>query len=128
MEPTKKTLDYYKRLPYTLKLDLVKESDNSTYWTAEYTELRGCKADGDIEAEAVANLQELFDDFILAQLEADANIPEPAPLVDTVNETVIILGFRKPLPPANATVEEVQVTKETKPAVKYQEIEDTVPI
>lgn len=76
-----KNLDYYRLLPYTLQTEPLRDSDGSTYWVAEYLELRGCKTDGKSEAEAVANLQELFDEYILARTEVSIeNIPEPAAL------------------------------------------------
>jgi len=73
MESTK-TLEYYKRLPYTLHTE---PGADGKYWLAEYAELRGCKTDGETEAAAVANLQELFDDFISTLIEEKAEIPEP---------------------------------------------------
>jgi len=76
-----KNLDYYRLLPYTLQTEPMRDSDGSTYWVAEYLELRGCKTDGESEAEAVANLQELFDEYILARIEVNLeNIPEPEAL------------------------------------------------
>jgi len=62
------------------------DSDGSDYWVAEYLELRGCKTDGQSEADAVANLQELFDEYISARMEVSIeSIPEPAevPMVET---------------------------------------------
>jgi predicted RNase H-like HicB family nuclease len=128
MEAVDKTLEYYKRLPYTLRLDLITEQDGSKYLTAEYVELRGCKTDGDTEVEAVTNLQELFDDYITAHIEMGTAIPEPEPLISTIDETLIIFGIRKAVPTENAPVEQVEFTKETKSEVKYQEIEDTIPV
>jgi len=128
METTNRNLEYYKRLPYTLRLDLVTEEDGSKYMTAEYIELRGCKTDGNTEVEAVANLQGLFDDYITAHIEMGTTIPEPEPLVSTIDETLIIFGIRKPVPTEHTPIEQVQATKETKSGVKYQEIEDTVPV
>ena len=76
-----KDLDYYRRLSYTLRTELIRDSDGSDYWVAEYLELRGCKTDGESEAEAVANLQELFDEYISARMEVSTkDIPEPAGL------------------------------------------------
>jgi predicted RNase H-like HicB family nuclease len=77
MSTKTKTLQEYKLSPYTLRTELVREPDGSEYWTAEYLELRGCKTDGSEEAEAVANVQELFDEYITARLESGTEIPEP---------------------------------------------------
>jgi predicted RNase H-like HicB family nuclease len=95
MQQTIKTLGYYKRLPYTLYAEPKRDSDGSNYWTAEYLELRGCKTDGDTEAEAVANLQELFDEYISAHVENNMEIPEPAPLPPAVEELWIIVQRRR---------------------------------
>ena len=81
MEKTQKTLEYYRRLPYTLQLEPMHDSDDSNYWTAEYTELRGCKTDGQTDIEAVANLQELFDEYISVLIEDKIEIPEPTPRI-----------------------------------------------
>ena len=86
-----KTLKEYKLSPYTLHTELVRESDGSEYWTAEYLELRGCKTDGDEEAEAVVRVQELFDEYITARLESGNEIPEPAQPADVVREAWIII-------------------------------------
>jgi predicted RNase H-like HicB family nuclease len=67
-----KTLDYYKLLPYTLHAEPV-----SGGWVAEFVELRGCKTDGGNEAEAVVNLQTLFDDYIQTLIDERIDIPEP---------------------------------------------------
>lgn len=128
MEAPIKNLEYYKRLPYTLRLDLITEEDGSKYLTAEYVELRGCKTDGNTEADAVTNLQELFDDYITAHIEMGTIIPEPEPLISTIDETLIILGVRKPVPTEDSPAEPVGLTRETKSEVKYQEIEETVSV
>jgi len=82
MEAIKKDLKYYLKLPYTLRTELIIEEDKKQYWVAEYSELRGCKADGATEAEAVKNLQDLFDEYITTHLEKGYDIPEPAPLLE----------------------------------------------
>lgn len=73
----KKNLDYYKSLPYSLHLNMVEEEDGDRYFIAEYIELRGCKEDGSTEAEAIFNLQDLFDEYITIFLKAEIPIPEP---------------------------------------------------
>lgn len=77
MQNTTKTLEYYKRLPYTLHLELRMDSNKSNYWTADYIELSGCKTDGMTDVEAVANLAELFDEYVSALIEEGLEIPEP---------------------------------------------------
>lgn len=72
MKPMSKTLDYYKLLPYTLHTEPVADG-----WVAEFVELRGCKTDGGTEAEAVANLQELFDEYIQTLIDEKLDIAEP---------------------------------------------------
>jgi len=94
-----KTLREYKLLPYTLRTELVRESDGSEYWTAEYLELRGCKTDGMEEAEAVAKAQELFDEYIVARLDSGTEIPEPAqPPIVTREAWVIVPQAKWQLP------------------------------
>lgn len=122
METTKKTLEDYRRLPYTLRMDFVTDSDKSSYWTAEYAELRGCKAEGNTEAEAVANLQELFDDYILAQMKMNVEIPEPAPLADVVTE-VWTSYSRKQRIRRTLFSKEIENTQNTKTEVEYRKSE-----
>lgn len=90
-----KTLDYYKRLPYTLRTEPLRDLDDSNYWTAEYLELRGCKTDGNSEAEAVANLQELFDEYILTRIESGNEIPEPVRSPVAVEELWIVIQRKR---------------------------------
>ncbi len=97
MKVKEKDLEYYKRLPYSLRMELITEEDKTTYWTAEYAELRGCKTDGETEADAVANLQGLFDEYIAAHLEMKSDIPEPAQLLEFgENDVLEVLRLRQP--------------------------------
>jgi len=119
MEKINRSVEDYKRLPYRLYLEPVCDSDGSKYWTAEYIELRGCKTEGETEAEAVANLQELFDEYILAKIESNAEIPIPT-LTPMANEDItIIVERRKQLPPPDA-----KETEETENDIEYQEFEE----
>ena len=77
MEQTTKNIQYYRRLPYTLYVEPLRDSDGTNYWTAEYLELRGCKTDGITEGEPVANVQQLFDEYISGRLGDKLEIPEP---------------------------------------------------
>lgn len=95
MQQIKKTVEYFKRLPYTLRLEPMRDADGSTYWTAEYVELRGCKTEGATEAEAVVNLHELFDDYISAQIENNAEIAVPVQAPVAAEKFTIIVQKRK---------------------------------
>ena len=72
-----KDLTYYRSLPYT-RLSQPFRDENEHYWLAWIGELEGCKADGQTQVEAFANLEEVFDDYIAAKREWDSVIPEPA--------------------------------------------------
>ncbi|MBI1805350.1 MAG: type II toxin-antitoxin system HicB family antitoxin [Ignavibacteriae bacterium] len=111
MEQTAKNLEYYKRLPYTLYVEPLRDSDGSSYWTAQYNELRGCKTDGLTEAEAIANLQELFDEYILDGIEKEIKIPEPVQLESKVESALIVIELR-----AGVDVT-LQTVGETKPEI-----------
>ena len=73
----KKTLEYYQALPYSHRAEGVHEDGASPYWIAWIDELPGCKTDGSTYAEAMANLDAAFDDYIEAMLEFDSHIPTP---------------------------------------------------
>ncbi|MFQ5798867.1 MAG: type II toxin-antitoxin system HicB family antitoxin [Bacteroidota bacterium] len=77
MTDRKKTLEYYRLLPYKIFVEPRMDSDGTYYWVAEYPDLRGCKTEGVSKAEAIANVQQLFDEYVTARLEVDENIPEP---------------------------------------------------
>ena len=128
MENSKKTLEYYKRLPYTLYKEPIGDPDGTKYWTAEYTELRGCKTEGATESEAVANLQELFDEYITAKIEENINIPEPTRRAVSVGEVWIVAPKDLSLP-VSSPDEIGEDTRETKSeiisktmSVNYEEI------
>lgn len=86
-----KPLEYYKRLPYTLYREPVKDSDGKKYWTAEYVELRGCKTEGETESEAISNLQDLFDDYILTRIENKDVIPEPVKVSKSASDIILFV-------------------------------------
>jgi len=89
-----KTLEYYKRLPYTLFAMPQEDENGNRYWTAEYLELRGCKTEGETELEAIANVQALFDEYITSLLEEKIEIEEPGRTqsVDVEEITIIRRG------------------------------------
>ncbi|HXG38150.1 MAG TPA: type II toxin-antitoxin system HicB family antitoxin [Bacteroidota bacterium] len=112
MDKKTRTLEYYRRLPYSLRTEPARDSDGNQYWLAEYLELRGCKIDGTTEAEAVQNLHELFDEYISARLEVGDEIPEPAKLKETVEALWIIIPRTKlSIADSEAVVEETKRTE-----------------
>ena len=108
MEKKIKNLEYYKRLPYRLYVQPAQDSDDSKYWTAEYVELRGCKTDGDTEAEAVLNLQELFDEYISGRIEDVMDIPEPPHITVTVEDINIWVRHEDRTPATKETSSELK--------------------
>ena len=81
------TLEYYQKLSYTIDTEC-RDDDGDVYWIASYPLLPGCKTDGPTETEAVANVQEMFDDYILTCFENDLPIPTPDDLPDEYIEIV----------------------------------------
>ena len=121
MEQHPKTLEYYKRLPYRLHAYPMQDSDDSNYWIAEYVELRGCKTDGLTEGEAIVNVQELFDEYILDRIENQVEIPEPKQpgIVEKEKELWVTIKT-KPTFGSNPR-QDLQETEATK-SIKYEEI------
>jgi predicted RNase H-like HicB family nuclease len=115
-----KTLEHYKRLPYTLYVEPMRDSDGSDYWVAEYRELRGCKTDGATEAEAIANVQDLFDEYISMRIETGLEIPEPTQLPFVVRELPIVLSPQKPV---SSLPLDAGDTHETRAKEIYEEFE-----
>jgi len=74
---SEKSLQYFRSLPYTRKSEFFLEPKGKAYWLASIEELPGCKTDGATLAEAVLNLDSLFDDYIEAKLGWGSRIPEP---------------------------------------------------
>jgi predicted RNase H-like HicB family nuclease len=108
-----KTLEEYRRLPYTLYVQPMADSDGSRYWVAEYVELRGCKTDGETEVEAIANLQALFDEYITALIEEKADIAEPEKLPAPEIEDITIIKRGTVLQPVPADAVKTEETKDT---------------
>jgi predicted RNase H-like HicB family nuclease len=119
MENQTKTLDYYKRLPYTLYRSPMKDSDGKTYWIAEYVELRGCKVDGGSESDAITELYELFDEYILDCIERNCPIPEPEKIHIPVDESTILVKRFFPAPKSTVSAR----ANVTKWASNYKETE-----
>ena len=72
-----KNLEYYRAQPYTRCARAVQEGDGRPYWIVWVDELRGCKTDGSTYAEAMLNLDAVFDAYIQAKLSWKTAIPEP---------------------------------------------------
>ena len=115
-----KTLEYYRRLPYTMYCEPQGNSDGSLCWVAEYLELRGCKTDGIGEAEAIASLQELFDDYISTLLEEGVEIPEPQHLSSTIEEVWLEISSNQIISRSHSI--QPEPTKNTEMNQVYHEI------
>lgn len=74
---TKKTVAYYLSLPYPVVL--IPDVEDGT-WYARIPTLKGCMADGDSPAEALAALDEVKALWFEVSLEHGHHIPEPVPL------------------------------------------------
>jgi antitoxin HicB len=75
---TKRDLDYYFRLPYTIILERWDEGE-SPYWVARVAELPHCMIHGDTPEEAIKELEGVKKDWIKSNLARGLNIPEPSP-------------------------------------------------
>ena len=80
----KMTLEYYRTLPYSRRVEGFQEAGVDRYWLAWIEELPGCKTDGATFDEAMANLDVAFDDYIEAMLEFGTEIAVPEKLSATV--------------------------------------------
>jgi len=103
-----KTLEHYKGLPYKRTLELITE-DDSRYWLASIEDLPGCKADGNTPVEAMANLDDVFDDYISAKLEWGSPIPDPRRESSEVDDV-------SPLESGMPRVEDIVSCSNTQPA------------
>jgi predicted RNase H-like HicB family nuclease len=72
----KKTLNDYRRLPYSRRCQLIVE-EGERFWHAWIEELPGCEIDGQTKAGAYLALSEVFDDYVSTKLEWGSAIPEP---------------------------------------------------
>ena len=70
-----KTIEYYMGLPY--RLELVPDVAEGGY-VASYPELRGCLTSGETAEDALRNAQDCKRQWLIAALEEDFPIPEPA--------------------------------------------------
>lgn len=73
---TKKDVDYYMCLPYTIQIRPVDDGDG-VYYFAKVLELDGCISHGDTWDEAYKNVREAMKGYIEVKLERGFPIPEP---------------------------------------------------
>lgn len=73
---TKKDLEYYVKLPYTIILEQW-DDGNGPYWVARIAELPYCLIHGDTPEEAVREIEEVKRDWIKSNLDRGLPIPEP---------------------------------------------------
>lgn len=72
-----KDVRYYRRLPYTRRVDIRTDAE-PVYYVASIAEIPFIMVDGDTPEEAVAKLAEMFDDCVAALIDSGEAIPEPA--------------------------------------------------
>ncbi|WP_240507168.1 type II toxin-antitoxin system HicB family antitoxin [Staphylococcus cornubiensis] len=72
-----KDLNYYLKLPYTLKVEQDTDYDGIEYFIAKYEELDGLVGTGDSEIKAVNDLLTIKKDWLEANLNVGTPIPEP---------------------------------------------------
>lgn len=82
---SKKDLDYYLSLPYTI--ELIREDD--TTWFARVVELPGCITEGDSGEDAFAMIQDAMAGWIDIALEDGHVIPEPRPIDEYSGKFVV---------------------------------------
>lgn len=73
----------FARLSYRIQIE-ADECGGEPCFVARHPELRGCMADGRTEEEAIINLNQVREEFIQVLLDADAEIPVPAPQVSVI--------------------------------------------
>lgn len=90
-----KDISYYRKLPYTRRARLV-EDDGEAYFVAFVEELPALEIDAPTREEAFLRLDEMFDDYVRAQIEWGDDIPEPAPWPGTAglpHEPKVRIGY-----------------------------------
>jgi predicted RNase H-like HicB family nuclease len=79
--------------PYTVKVEKDKTIDGQEVFLASHPELIGCMAQGGDVKDAVDNLKEVTEEYILSLLEDGLPIPTPAiKLTSTTQETITVIG------------------------------------
>jgi len=80
-------------LPYTVKVEKDKTIDGHEIFLATHPELIGCMAQGANVKEAVDNLKEVTEEYILSLLEDSLPVPAPlTKLTSTTQETITVSG------------------------------------
>ena len=69
-------LAYYKRLPYTRRVE-IRDEPGGAYFLARIGEIPFIRAEGATQEDALYNLAQLFEDCIEAMIENGDMIPEP---------------------------------------------------
>lgn len=77
MDRITKSLNYYRKLPYTFITSLARDDHGNPFWEAEIKEFDLCIGIGKTEAAAVNNAYELFDDHVTTILEWGDKVPIP---------------------------------------------------
>jgi predicted RNase H-like HicB family nuclease len=87
-------------LPYTVRVEKDKTIDGQEVFLATHPELVGCMAQGATTEEAVDNLKEVTQEYILSLLEDGLTVPIPmTKLTSTTQETITVEGtFTAPAP------------------------------
>lgn len=67
----------YRAMPYRRSVVRITDDDGSVYFVARVDEIPALRIHGDTKEEALLKLDEIFDDFIEAMLEAGDEIPKP---------------------------------------------------
>ena len=70
----KKTIDYYLTLPYRMELIPDAEEGGFTVW---FPDLPGCLSSGETSEEAIKNAEDAKQEWLLAAMEENIDIPEP---------------------------------------------------
>jgi predicted RNase H-like HicB family nuclease len=83
----------FAELPYTVRVEKDKTIDGQEVFLATHPELIGCMAQGATTEEAVDNLKEVTQEYMLSLLEDGLIIPTPmTKLTSTTQETITVSG------------------------------------
>ncbi len=79
--------------PYTVKIERDRTIDGQQVFLVSHPELIGCMAQGGNVKEAMDNLKEVTEEYILSLLEDSLPIPTPATRsISTIQETATVIG------------------------------------